>query len=161
MKHILFLLALTILVSCESSENKIRTCTMNDQTVDCKTMDNINGEASTNKILSIKTASEIRLTDNEFEILTNTNEVKTWQGNGEVHTCETNTVAGEIYYYNVDGNTLTLVLDDYEMTFSRQGSGLGLAGSWTAINVQDGMTYATVLTFNQEEIKIAVKCSFN
>lgn len=161
MKHILFLLTLTIFISCNSTENKTRTCTVNDQAVDCKAMDSINSEASADKTLSIKTASEIRLTDSEFEILTNTNEVTTWQGDGELHTCETNTVAGEIYYYKVSGRILTLILDEHKMTFSRQGSGSGLMGSWTATNVEDGMTYATVLTFTQEEIKIDVKCSFN
>jgi hypothetical protein len=156
---------LAVLVSCNASNDSAKKpCNYNDVRVECDGMD---GTAETDFIVA-NASSTFSMTKNEIEILEDAEDEQFATINGETKNCTTGFEAGFRSAYKISGNKLILKYegdsDDgmktYTETFSRQGQGNDLLGTWVStVKTEDGFDY-TKLSFTEKSVKSTIECHF-
>lgn len=160
MKYVIVLASLLTLLSCESkTSSKSKKCTYNDVPVDCSTMNSVEAEESFSLVSKVK--SEITLSDNQIEILENTEDKASETRNGYVYDCNSSTTAGNIFKYKVIGKSLQLKLNDAVENFTRiTGDSKSIVGSWIKIEKDETGSSTITIVFTEENMEITVECFF-
>lgn len=159
MKLLIVMMSLLAFTACNQSESsKTRTCTFNDEPVECSTL-----EASEENLnLNAEVTTDIRIISNTFEVLAHTHNFEKETLNGTSYECEVSTNASDLFYYKVAGNKLHISKDGQTEILSRvEGNENELIGTWT--NERKDSTGRTIQTliFTEESMTIKANCIFN
>lgn len=169
MKYLLILSSLFVLVSCNSkSSSKSRSCTYNNEPIDCAYMDSMNEGSETVPRRSNSLIAEIKtriiLFSNRFEMTTREHNLKKETFNGQVQFCETQVSASDIFWFYFNDNDLVLRLNNGQETqrYKRVGEETnGIHGMWRSTDKFDGQHVVTTLTFTESNLTISAECKFN
>lgn len=172
MKYLLSLLLLTLLVSCSEEEvAKSRTCTLNDQPVDCAVLDgtaNPSGASGASQLVATATTEYDTMIDRDGMMILLLGEVVDEVVDGD-NSCSVDTRGtGRLKYEVVGaGNTLRMHFpdgstEDFERNRS-DVSGDDIIGHWQARATSAGGELDMILTFRFQdngEVILTNKCFF-
>lgn len=143
MRFLLSILLLTAVVACGknggsgSASPEAQQCEINGEAVSCDSVYDGLGVDILDAMIDVPaTVSSSAITFNQARA------VKTA---GRRINCEASVAAGEVYYYSVNGETLTLDIGSRNITMKRVHGEGGLAGTWKWSGIVDGATYQTKL----------------
>lgn len=128
MKVVLFLISLSLLVSCgkdSSVSSKDSTgCNLNGRSVACENIQGADGQGI--DLLESMVDASIEVTDSSITFLSE----RTSLVEGRRISCSTAVEQGETYSYSVNGDTLTITARDKKLEFKRLNASEGLIGAW-------------------------------
>jgi hypothetical protein len=159
MKSFLILASLLSLMACKAEKSsQSKSCTYNDEPVDCSTMNPIRTKPFT--LISNVKANITLLTD-KIEILENTESIESEIKNGISYECKASTFAGDIFTYSIEGKNLKLKLHGAVEYFTRiSGQPSNIIGVWKKTESNETGATTVTVTFTEKKMELNVNCFF-
>lgn len=141
-----------------SSSSSKKSCTYNDEPVDCSTLNPVKAEAFT---LKANVKSAITISENKIEILENTESKEDIIKNGNLYECMAATHAGEIYSFGIDGKKLKIESKNGSEVYNRvSGSPKNIIGTWSFVESDSTGSMTVTRTFSEDKMELNVKCFY-
>lgn len=164
MKMIVSALFLVTLISCNGSDSKTqsKSCTYNDQPVDCDSL--TSGQTSSISrptVLKASVVSGIQVNPTEIIFLENQEDQTHAIKDGEELGCGVFTRSDEIVSYTIKGQNLTLIRENAKIVLTRQiGFGRDLRGLWSLKEKDEWGENVLSFEFLDGKVKVSQECSF-